>query len=81
MTSHALAGCTELQGEVGLVDRRHHVGAGVDKGAAEVVGRGRDVARTLLALALRFGGHKARTGEVVAGKSQINLDTCPSTVM
>ena len=41
MTANTLTGGANAQGRVGLVDGRHHVGAGVDKGAAEVIGRGR----------------------------------------
>ena len=67
MTSHALVGCTDSQGEVGLVDCWRHIGAGVDEGTAEVIGGGRDIVRTLSTLALGLGSHKARFGVVVAG--------------
>jgi hypothetical protein len=45
MMAHVLAGGAEAQGEVGFVDRWHNVGAGVNKGAIEVIAGWRNVTR------------------------------------
>ena len=44
MTACTLEGGTEALGEIGLVDSWHHVGAGVDEGAVEVVAGWRYIA-------------------------------------
>jgi hypothetical protein len=67
MTAHALVGGAEAQGEVGFIDGRHHVGAGVNEGVVEVVAGWRNLARLWSLLSLGVGGYKARTSMVMAG--------------
>ena len=67
MTAYALAGGAEAQGEVGLIDGRHHVGASVHECVVEVIaGRG-NVAGLRTLLVLGVGGDDAQAERVMAG--------------
>jgi hypothetical protein len=59
MMAHSLTGGAEAQGEVGLIDGRHHVGACVYERAVEVVAGRDDVAGLRTSLALGVGGDEA----------------------
>jgi hypothetical protein len=48
MMAHALAGGTEVQGGVGLIDSWHHVSAGVNEGSIEIFTGGHDVEALIL---------------------------------